>query len=186
MIKKYIDRSLHILGLNHSQKEQTVLDHTLRGNGSMLRKTVIPGERIEEEKESEDTDGTDTASTGDIGESSDKLLSDISSPDYGIPLSPVLTRSFAKAKKTKDRGPFYKGYEGRGVVYLPGDISGLTKKLHLLAAEFFADNITVRNELVYVLDALLRLKRLTRKEFTDITARVAASLRLYTRVDVLQ
>ena len=36
------------------------------------------------------------------------------------------------------RGTFYKGYKGEGVVYLPGDISGLAKKLQLLAAEFFA------------------------------------------------
>ena len=61
-------------------------------------------------------------------------------------------------------------------MYLPGDINGLTKKLHLLAAEFFAGNSTVRDELVHVLDALLRLKQLTRKEYTDITARSAASL----------
>ena len=52
-------------------------------------------------------------------------------------------------------------------MYLPGDINGLTKKLHLLAAEFFAGNTTV---------ALLRLKQLARKEYTDITARLAASL----------
>ena len=67
---------------------------------------------------------------------------------------------------------FYKGY---GVVYLPGDINGLAKKLHLLSAQFFAGNTTVRNELVRVLDALLRLKQLTRKEYADITARLAAS-----------
>ena len=71
---------------------------------------------------------------------------------------------------------FYKVFEGRGVVYPPGDINGLTQKLHLLAAEFFAGNTTVRNELVHVLDALLRLKQLTRKKYTDITARLAASL----------
>ena len=40
-------------------------------------------------------------------------------------------------------------------MYLPGDINGLTKKLQLLAA--------VRNELVHVLDTLLRLKQLTHK-----------------------
>ena len=60
------------------------------------------------------------------------------------------------------------------MVYLPGDINGLAKKLQLSAAEFFAGNITVRNELVHVLDALLRLKQLTRKEYTNITARLAA------------
>ena len=114
----------------------------------------------------------------DIGKSSD-----ISSPgisDSGISLSSpsipssLHTRSYGKARKSKkDREPFYKGY---GVVYLPGDINGLTKKLHLLAPELFAGNTTVRNELVHVLDALLRLKQLTRKEYADITARLAASL----------
>ena len=61
-------------------------------------------------------------------------------------------------------------------MYLPGDINGHTKKLHLLAAEFFAGNTSVRNELVYVLDALLGLKQLTRKEYADINARLAVSL----------
>ena len=95
-----------------------------------------------------------------------------SEPD--ILQSPLHTRSYGKAKKTKKaREPFYKGY---GVVYPPGGINGLAKKLHLLAAEFFAGNTTVKNELVHVLDALLRLKQLTRKEYTDITARLAAPL----------
>ena len=61
-------------------------------------------------------------------------------------------------------------------MYLPADINGLAKKLHLLAAEFFAGNTTVRNELVHVLDALVRLKQFTCKEYADITARLAASL----------
>ena len=60
-------------------------------------------------------------------------------------------------KKRMTRELFYKGY---GVVYLPGDIKGLTDKLHLLLAEFLAGETTVMNELVYVLDALLRLKQL--------------------------
>ena len=46
------------------------------------------------------------------------------------------------------------------------------KKLQLLAAEFFAGNTTVRNELVHVLDALLKLKQVTRKEYTNIIARL--------------
>ena len=37
----------------------------------------------------------------------------------------------------KDKESPYIGY---GVVYLPGYINGLAKKLHLLAAEFFAGN----------------------------------------------
>ena len=43
-------------------------------------------------------------------------------------------------------------------MYLPGVINRLTKKLHLLSAEYFAGNTIVRNELVHVLDALLRLQ----------------------------
>ena len=71
-------------------------------------------------------------------------------------------------EKTKDREHPYKG---EGVVYLSGDINGFTKKLHLLAAELFAGKTTVRNELVHVLDTLLRLKLLTHREYTDITDR---------------
>ena len=138
----------------------------------MLTRMTVPGESIPEE-ESEDTDGTDIDSMGDINESSPAILSPaIMSPDP----SPAHTRPHGKARKTKFRGAPYKGYKGEGVVYLPGDIKGLAKKLQLLAAE--------RNELVHVLDALLRLKQLTRKVYTNITTRLAA--RLYTRVDVLQ
>ena len=82
--------------------------------------------------------------------------SDISSPGPSVP-SPIHTRS-GKAKSGKAQPPY-----GRGVVYLPGDINGLARKLHLLAAEFLAGNTTFRNELVHVLDALLILKLLTRK-----------------------
>ena len=155
----------------------------------MSRKMVIPGESIAEEGESEDTDGSDSvesypdiATIGDIGESSDISSPGILSPDTsGIPPSSLHTRFSRKAKNTKDIEPFYKGDE---VVFLPGDINGHTKKLHLLAAEFFAGNTTVRNELFHVLDALHRLKQVTRKEYADITAHLAASLWLYTRVDV--
>ena len=96
---------------------------------------------------------TYTDSMADIRESS-PASPGILSP--GMP-SPAHTRSYGKPRKTKYRGAPYKGYKGEGVVYLPGDINGLTKKLQLLAAEFFAGNTTVRNELVHVLDALLRL-----------------------------
>ena len=125
---------------------------------------------------------------GDISESSPAILSPvIMSSDSGIMSpgsSPAHTRSYGKARKTKFRGAFYKGWKGEGVVFLPGDINGLAKKLQLLAAEFFAGNTTVRNELVHVLDALLTLKQFTRKEYTNITVRLTACL--YTRADVLQ
>ena len=157
--------------------------HTTWKYKHMLRKMVMPGERIVEE-ESEDNEGTNTASVGDIGEPSDTAsvegideLSDSGILSPGMPPpSPIHTRSHGKAKKTKDRKPFYKCCNGEGVVYLPGDINELAKKLQSLVAEFFVGNTTVRNELVLVLDALLRLKQLTRKEYTNITARLAASL----------
>ena len=129
----------------------------------------LPGESVAEEGESEDAYGTDSlsaiASIGDIDEAPNIL-------DPIVP-SPLNTRSYGKANKTKDRETFYNGY---GVVYLPGDINGLAKKLHLLAAEFFAGNTSVKNELVHIFDALLRLKQLTRKEYANIIARLAASL----------
>ena len=148
----------------------------------------IPGERIAEE-ESEDTCDADSVESypdialiGDIGESSDisspdsSILSpdtappDTAPPGPSMPASPPHTRSYGKAKKKKkDKERFYIGF---GVGHLPGDINGLAKKLHLLAAEFFAGNTSVRNELVHVLDLSRRLKQLTRKEYTDITASV--------------
>ena len=81
---------------------------------------IVPGEKIVVE-ESEESEDTDTASIGDIGES---LSSDSSMLS---PASPAHTRSYGKAKKTKDREPFYKGYKGEGVVYPPGDINGFAK-----------------------------------------------------------
>ena len=136
---------------------------------------TVPGESIPEE-EYEDTDGTDTDSMGDISEPAILSLVIISSDSDTMSPgpSPAHTRSHGKAKKTKFRGAVYKGWKGEGVVYLPGDINGLARKLQLLAAEFFVGNTTVRNELVHVLDALLRLKQLTRKEYTNIAVRLAA------------
>ena len=156
----------------------------------LLKTMVIPTERIPEEEEGFRVTDDATSSGEDPGEPSHRSLSDMfatahihsrsvpPAPTYtrfrSLPPSPARTRSYGKAKKTKkDREPFYKGF---GVVYLPGDINGITKKLHLLTAEFFAGNTTVRNELVHVSDALLRLKQLTRKDYTDITARLAACL----------
>ena len=149
----------------------------------MLKKMVMPGERIIVEEEFEDREGTDTASIGDISEpfDTDSIRGIDESSDSGIlspdmPSSPAHTRSHGKTKKTKDREHPYYGWKGDGVVYLPGDINGLAEKLQLLVAEFFAGNTTVRDELVHVLDALLRLKQLTRKEYRNVTVRFAASL----------
>ena len=53
-------------------------------------------------------------------------------------------------------------------IFLPGDIKGLTVKLNLLLAEFRAGNTNTRNEIVSILDELLRRKRMSRKEYTSI------------------
>ena len=83
----------------------------------MLKRMIVPGESIPEE-ESEDSEGTDTDSMGDISEPG--ILSPvIMSSDSGIMSpgpSPAHTRSYGKARKKKYRGAF-------GVVYLPGDIT---------------------------------------------------------------
>ena len=136
----------------------------------MLRKMIVPGESIVEE-ESEDSE--DSVAGESTDSSSPPIKPGLFTKSTIEPPSPAHTRSYGKARKTKDREAFYKGWKGDGVVFLPGDINGLTKKLQLLAAEFFAGNTTVRNELVHVLDALVRLKQLTRLEYTNITARLA-------------
>ena len=80
--------------------------HTTRKWKRLLKKMVMPTERISEE--SGDADTTDTASIGDVGGSSDVLSSlGIPSLDYGIPPSSAHTRSYGKAATPKkDREPF--------------------------------------------------------------------------------
>ena len=125
------------------------------------RKMIVPGESIKEESE----------------DSEDSVAHHLSNRDY-LPNQPVnhhhlpILDLMGKLERRRIEA-FYKGWKGEGVVYPPGDINGLTEKLQLLDAEFFAGNTTVRNELVHV---LLRLKQLTCKEYTNITAGLAASL----------
>ena len=58
---------------------------------------------------------------------------------------------------------------GDGIHFLPGDIKGMKTKLRLLLAEFRAGNtVATRNEIVSILDELLRRKQISRKEYTDI------------------
>ena len=88
----------------------------------MVKRMTVPGESIPEE-ESEDTEGTDTESMEDSSELAPVLMSSDSSIMAPGP-SPARTRYYGKARKTKDRGAFYKSWKGDGVVYLPGDING--------------------------------------------------------------
>ena len=62
-------------------------------------------------------------------------VEDVSSVGYRTPPPDFMGTSPPSSagktrKRRKTREPFYKGY---GVVYLPGDIKGLTDNLHLLS-----------------------------------------------------
>ena len=61
------------------------------------------------------------------------------------------------------------GGGGDGIVqFLPGDIKRLETKLNYLLGEYRAGNRSspTRNQIVSILDELLRRKRLSRKEYT--------------------
>ena len=154
---------------NYPNSEGTSLPYRTWKYKHILTAGHVPLGEVVEQDSGRDGDSQDieTAPVWSLSTSSPKVQGELSS--FIEPPSPAHTRSYGKAKKIKVRGAFYKGFsKGEGVVYLPGDINGLAKKLQLLAADFFAGNTTVRNELVHVLDAS------TRKEYTNITARLAA------------
>ena len=66
---------------------------------------------------------------------------------------------------------------GDGVHFLPGDIKGLTSRLHILLAEYGAGNRTsTRNEIVPILDELLRRRAISRTEYTDINSYLSKCL----------
>ena len=56
--------------------------------------------------------------------------------------------------------------DGEGIQFLPGDINGLIEQLHLLVAESRAGNkSSTRNQIVAILDQLLRRKYLNQEEY---------------------
>ena len=61
-----------------------------------------------------------------------------------------------------------KQQHGNGVVqFIPGDIKGLETRLNYLMGEYRAGNrLSTRNEIVSILDELLRRKRISRKEYS--------------------
>ena len=65
---------------------------------------------------------------------------------------------------------------GSGIKFLPSDIKGLSTKLNLLLAEYVAGNRATRNEIVGILDELLRRGRLSRKEYSEINTYLAQTL----------
>ena len=59
--------------------------------------------------------------------------------------------------------------KGTGIVFLPGDINGMIEQLHLLLAEFRAGNKTAtRNQIVAILDQLLKRNYLTQDEYNGV------------------
>ena len=59
--------------------------------------------------------------------------------------------------------------KGTGIVFLPGEINGLIEQLHLLLAEFRAGNKSAtRNQIVAILDQLLKRKYLTQDEYNGV------------------
>ena len=62
---------------------------------------------------------------------------------------------------------------GTGIQFLPGDIKGLLSKLRLLSAEAGAGNkASIRNQIVGILDELLRRKFLTQEEYNAVCEKI--------------
>ena len=62
---------------------------------------------------------------------------------------------------------------GEGIQFLPGDINGLLAKLRLLSAEAGAGNkASTRNQIVAILDELLRRGFLTQGEYNAVCQKV--------------
>ena len=74
--------------------------------------------------------------------------------------------------KEQELSSYDRGAESTTVgngLFLPGDIKGLENKLNYLLGEYRAGNrLLTRNEIVSILDELLRRKRISRKEYQDI------------------
>ena len=68
-------------------------------------------------------------------------------------------------KGEKDEGK----KDGTGIHFLPGDINGLINQLHLLLAEFRAGNKSAtKNQIVAILDQLLKRNYLTQDEYNGV------------------
>ena len=67
-----------------------------------------------------------------------------------------------------------KKQEGSGIQFLPGDINGLIEKLHLLLAEHRAGNkSSTENQIVAILDQLLKRNYLTQEEYNAVCTRIS-------------
>ena len=74
-----------------------------------------------------------------------------------------------EALESEDTKPESKSAFGEGIKFLPGDKKGLIEHLRLLSAESSAGNtVSTREEIVAILDELLRRREITRKQYNDI------------------
>ena len=63
---------------------------------------------------------------------------------------------------------------GSGIQFLPGDINGLIEQLHLLLAEHRAGNkSSTKNQIVAILDQLLRRNYLNQEEYNAVCRRIS-------------
>ena len=86
-----------------------------------------------------------------------------------------LTENFGELESEKEESDEeYKSEEeekkdGTGIYFLPGDINGLINQLHLLLAEFRAGNKSAtKNQIVAILDELLKRNYLTQDEYNGV------------------
>ena len=91
-----------------------------------------------------------------------------SSPSTSLPLPALMNPSKGKTATTTTIATTA-GEGINNIQYLPGDIKGLQTKLNYLLAEYRAGNrLSTRNEIVPILDELLRRRKISRKEYKDI------------------
>ena len=91
-----------------------------------------------------------------------------------------LTTNFTQVESGDDDSEEEKGNEkeawkekdqkkGTGIVFLPGDIRGLIEQFHLLLAEYRAGNkVATKNQIVAILDQLLKRNYLTQEEYNGV------------------
>jgi len=78
-------------------------------------------------------------------------------------LGTIISAKSADSKKSK---------RGGGVVYLSQDPNTLVERLQLLFSSVQAGYTGVQNEIVAILDELLRMKEITRDEYKNILLRL--------------
>ena len=86
-------------------------------------------------------------------------------------LQKIIVDQQKNTEKSDDEDEKNPDTSGSGIQFLPGDIKGMQNRLTYLLAEYRAgNNKSTRNEIVPILDELLRRRRISRKEYRDINS----------------